>query len=295
MPQVQTRKVLTGIRVREAMRRQVVGLEKGVAAGESVRRLIKYKINALLITDDGVPCGVVSKTDLLALMYAGLDPETPVGEVMAGPPVACYPDDPLEDGLEIMQGCGVHQIFVIGASREHVIGVLSYADIVGLLYRYCHVCRKNTRTWTQAVGGERVPVELTVGEVMTPDVQFNYDTDTLDTVIETLSTQGLGAVLIYTADGQAVGVVSKTDLIRVWLHGVQPTVTAGEVMNVPIQSCPKNVKLTKALQQMLIQDVQRLFVSEPESETITGVLSLSDAARFQSGSCRACVAGRLLV
>jgi CBS domain-containing protein len=295
MPQVQTRKVLTGIRVREAMRRQVVALDKAAAAGESVRRLIKYKINALLITDDGVPCGVVSKTDLLALMYAGLEPETPVGEVMAGPPVACYPDDPLEDGLEIMQGCGVHQLFVIGASREHVIGILSYADIVGLLYRYCHTCRKSTRGRMAARGDDRVPIELTVAEVMTPDVQFAYESDSLYTVIDTLSARVLGAILIYAADGQAAGVVSKTDLIRVWLHGVPATVTAGQVMSTPVQICGKNIKLTEALQQMLIQDVQRLFVSDPASETIVGVLSLSDAARFQSGSCRACLSGRLLV
>jgi hypothetical protein len=58
--------------------------------------------------------------------------------------------------------------------------------------------------------------------------------------------------------------------------------------------CRQNVKLTEALQQMLIQDVQRLFVSDPDAETVTGVLSLSDAARFRSGSCRACLAGRLL-
>ncbi|MCP3951729.1 MAG: CBS domain-containing protein [Desulfobacterales bacterium] len=295
MPQVQTRKVLTGIRVREAMRRQVVALDKDVAAGESVRRLIKYKINALLITDTGVPCGVVSKTDLLAMMYAGLEPETPVGEVMSGPPVACYPDDPLEDGLEIMQGCGVHQLFVIGASREHVIGILSYADIVGLLYRYCHACRKSTRARKPVGGDDRVPIELIVEEVMTLDVQFAYESDTLYTVIDTLSARGLGAILIYAADGRVAGVVSKTDLIRVWLHGVQATVTAGEVMSTPVQICWKNIKLTEALQQMLIQDVQRLFVGEPESGTIVGVLSLSDAARFQSGSCRACLSGRLLV
>ena len=136
--------------------------------------------------------------------------------------------------------------------------------------------------------------ELAVSEVMTPEVQFAYNGDTLYTVIETLSAQGIGAIPIYRDDGQAVGVVSKTDLIRVWLHGFQPTLTAGDIMSVPVQMCHKNAKLTDALQQMLIQDVQRLFVSETDSNRITGVLSLSDAARFRAGSCRACVAGRLL-
>ena len=98
---------------------------------------------------------------------------------------------------------------------------------------------------------------MTVSEVMTPAVQSAYETDTLYTVIETLSDQGLGAVLIYSADGKAVGVVSKTDLTRAYLHEVQPTVVAGKVMSSPVQSCRENVKLTEALQQMLIRDIQR--------------------------------------
>lgn len=293
MPRYQPRRVLTGLQVREAMRRQVVALEKGIAARDSVRHLIKYKINALLVTDAGIPCGVVSKTDLLALIYAGLPPQTPLGDMMAGPPVACFPDDLLDDGLEMMQSCGVHQLFVIGASREQVIGVLSYADIVGLLYRYCHTCRQSTLS-RQPGDDDSLPLELAVHEVMTPDVQFVYESDSLYTVIETLTSKSLGAILIYAADERAVGVVSKTDLIQAWFHGVQPDAPAAEVMTTPVQSCRSNVSLSSALQLMLLQDIQRLFVCTDTVDHITGVLSLSDAARFRSGSCRACVAGRLL-
>jgi len=293
MPKFQPRRVLTGIQVREAMRRQVVALEKGIAARDSVRHLIKYKINALLVTDSGVPCGVVSKTDLLALMYAGLHPQTPLGDMMTGPPVACFPDDLLDDGLEMMQSCGIHQLFVIGASREQVVGVLSYADIVGLLYRYCHACRQSTRGRSPA-DALHLPPELTVQDVMSTDVQFAYETDPLYTVIETLTAKSLGAILIYAADGRAVGVVSKTDLIQAWFHGVRPDAPAADVMSTPVQHCRQNAKLIEALQLMLLQDVQRLFVSAGTADQISGVLSLSDAARFRSGSCRACAAGRLL-
>jgi len=293
MPKFKPRKVLTGLQVKEAMRRQVVALEKDIPARNSIRHLIKYKVNALLVTDAGTPCGVVSKTDLLALMYAGLQPETPLEDMMAGPPVACFPDDLLDDGLELMQSCWVHQLFVIGASREQVIGVLSYADIVGLLYRYCHACRQSTLS-SQVTEEAALAPELTVQEVMTPDVQFAYEGDPLYTVIETLTAKSLGAILIYAADDRAAGVVSKTDLIRAWFHGVQPDAAAAEVMSTPVQSCRHSTKLSEALQLMLLQDVQRLFVSAAEADQIVGVLSLSDAARFRSGSCRACVAGRLL-
>ncbi|MGA9477298.1 MAG: hypothetical protein WBV21_05940 [Desulfobacterales bacterium] len=50
-----------------------------------------------------------------------------------------------------------------------------------------------------------------------------------------------------------------------------------------------------ALQQMLLKDVQRLFVYKDDPARIVGVLSLSDSARFRSGSCRACTSGRQIV
>jgi hypothetical protein len=45
---------------------------------------------------------------------------------------------------------------------------------------------------------------------------------------------------------------------------------------------------------MLLKDVQRLFVHAQDPAQIIGILSLSDAARFRSGSCRACTPSRFM-
>ena len=46
---------------------------------------------------------------------------------------------------------------------------------------------------------------------------------------------------------------------------------------------------------MIFWDVHRLFVARGEIQEIIGVLSLSDAARFRSGTCRACLVSRIAV
>ncbi len=46
---------------------------------------------------------------------------------------------------------------------------------------------------------------------------------------------------------------------------------------------------------MIYAEIQRLFVSHPDTGQIVGVLSLSDAARLRSGSCQACVSSRIKV
>jgi CBS domain-containing protein len=141
MPRVEKRSVLSGISVKEAMRRQVIQLPQSAAVDYCINRMIKYKINAVLIIDEKqAAAGVVTKTDVMSAFYAGFPIETPVESIMVGPPLFCYPDDELELSLDIMQQNGIHRLYVQSADSNEVFGVLAYPDIVGLLYRYCRAC-----------------------------------------------------------------------------------------------------------------------------------------------------------
>jgi len=296
MPVVETRSVLKGTSVGEAMRRQVLSLSSAAGIGQGIRLMIRYKANAVLLTDNDVPSGVVSKTDLMSAMYAELPVDTPLGDVTGSQPIACYPDDPVEDAVEIMEAAGVHRLYVTGANREEVIGTVAYSDIVGLLYRYCRACERGISKKGVKISGIDPSERLTVKEIMTQDVQACQVNDNLFTVIETLSAHSMGAVLVQDVTRSSAGVISKTDLIVAYHHGIPPETEARKIMNTPVHSVWAGELLSKAIQEMLISDVQRLFVHADESnpDHITGVLALSDSARFRSGSCRACTAGRLL-
>ncbi len=296
MPVVETTSVFKGISVSQAMRRQVISLPTAAAIGQGIRMMIRYKANAVMLTDNGIPYGVASKTDLLSAYYAGFPTQAPLGDVAGSQPIACFPDDLVEDALEIMAAAGVHRLYVTGANRDDIIGTVAYADIVGLLYRYCRACERGTAKKRVQLAAIDPSAHLTVKEVMTPEVWACRESDPLITVIEMLSSHQMSAVLLQDAAASPVGVVSKTDLIKAYHHGLSPQTEARDVMHTPVHSVSAGERLSTAIQQMLIRDVQRLFVHRDSSSpnTITGVLALSDAARFRSGSCRACTAGRLL-
>jgi CBS domain-containing protein len=57
--------------------------------------------------------------------------------------------------------------------------------------------------------------------------------------------------------------------------------------------CLSDDLLETAIKTMIHSDIHRLFVKAKDSETIVGVLSLSDAARHRSGSCHACISSRI--
>lgn len=69
--------------------------------------------------------------------------DTPVSDIMVGPPWYCRRDDALESAVDRMQTLGIHQVYVRGDRDDGVEGMLSYSDIVGLLYRYCRHCLKS--------------------------------------------------------------------------------------------------------------------------------------------------------
>lgn len=294
MPRAPRHSVLSGVRVAAVMRRQVVREMKHASLAICINQMIKHKVGALLIVDErDRPAGVLSKTDLISAYYAMLPVASPAGDILSGEPVYCYPDDLLEDAIDKMQAHGIHRIYVRGAQIDHIAGVLSYLDIVGLLYKYCRQCPQSIlrRRPSEQEKARRLQVEA----VMSTDLHACRETDSLGDVIETLTTSGCGAALIVDAADRPAGVISKTDLVLAYKHGCLVETPAADIMQRPVLSCEANSILVKALQKMLIRDIQRIFVHQDNPGTIVGVLSLSDSARFRSGSCRACVPGRLMV
>ncbi len=295
MPIAKTRSVLSGMQVKEAMRRQVLQMPAAATISQCINRLLKFKGNAVLVKDDGHrAAGVVSKTDLIGAFYAGLSIETPLGDIMTGPPLTCFPDEELEAALDAMRSRGVHRLYVAGAETSAMVGTLAYTDVVALLYRYCRACPKSTFRKASTPQSEAEVRRLSVNDVMTASVVSFPEEASLAQVIEGLTSHRFGAVLISSARSAAQGVISKTDLVRAYHHGVSLDAEARTVMSTPVVSYDRQAYLQEALQYMFLKDVQRLFVHADTPASIIGVLSLSDAARIRSGSCQACAPSRFI-
>ncbi|WP_319525959.1 CBS domain-containing protein [uncultured Desulfosarcina sp.] len=290
-----TRNVLSGMRVREAMRRQIVSMTGTASIATGVGRMIKYKADALLVTEaGGVPTGIVAKTDMVGAYYAGLPVDTPLEAIMVAPLQTCFLDDGLDHSLDSMRSSGIHQLFVVGAHADRYEGMLNYGDILGLVFKICRSCRKSRSRQPADTSDVPAPAESTVAEVMTPRVIDSCMNDTLFAVIEALTSHRMSAVLVTEESGRPTGVISKTDLIMAWRHGIAPDADAASVMNRPVISCDRTDSVNQAMTTMLLGDMSRIFVHDTDPHRIVGVLSLSDAANHRSGTCRACVSSRMV-
>jgi CBS domain-containing protein len=92
------------------------------------------------IVRDGELRGIVTDTDLRArVLAAGLDPSTPVREVMTAPVLAIPPDRLAHEALLEMLDRGLHHLPVVEGGR--LVGIVSDVDLLGLERRDPFVLR----------------------------------------------------------------------------------------------------------------------------------------------------------
>ncbi|MHC1742164.1 MAG: cyclic nucleotide-binding/CBS domain-containing protein [Syntrophobacteraceae bacterium] len=296
MPIIDHKGALKGITVHEAMRRLVVEIPRNAPLESAIRNTIKYKVNALLVVDgDRVGAGVVSKTDLMSAYYAGLPLDTAAEAIMVGPPLFCDRNESLDAALDTMRSHNVHRLYVSGNTPNSAVGALAYPDIIGMLYRFCTKCE---RSLLRARGDAPKDIAIDryrIREVMTSNVYAHKESDSLTEIIEGLAANRLGALLVTDAEGMATGVLSKSDLIRAYLHGLPTSTPARSIMSTPVQASDQEEPVLEALKRMIFSDVHRLFVFKDDPRRVEGVFSLTDAARIRSGTCRACVISRIKI
>lgn len=285
---------LSDVFVKDAMRRKTYSIPQNTAIDFIINTLIKHKISGVLALDDsGKPSGVASKTDIIGAYYASLPIESPVEHIMASPPLLCSIDDPLEFALEKMRESSVYRLYVTD-NGGNVIGSLTYPDIVGLLYRSCYECDyghfRNSRD-----GDVDTVKRLNVKDVVSLQFKTVSPADTLFKVMEELSIYRMGAILVSDDNNYPVGVISKTDLILAYKHGVDQESPASNIMTSPVQTCNDDDLLENAVKKMIFSDIHRLFVRNRDTGEIGGVFSLADAARCRSGSCQACISSRITI
>jgi CBS domain-containing protein len=284
--------MLSGFQIGMAMRKNPLRLDSKKNLDLAISCMIKFKVNALLIHEpgSGQDLGLITKSDLMTLYYAGLPLETVLKEVLVAPILTCLQNDTLETALSHLLGQGVKRIYVCDNQEKGIVGVLSYADIVGLLYRFCRQCEKSMARRREKSGIEEA---VLVRDVMHQDVVSCKPGQSIAQALELLSEKPFSALLVQENRLSIPGVLSKTDLILAYRHNLPLETPLFEIAKFPALSCAREEALVQALQRMILADVHRLFVHGTEPWEIQGVLSLTDAARARSGSCRACSAARL--
>ena len=124
--------------VSDAMHPGILACEPDASLPEVAQMMATYHVHCVAVvgvSHEEPPCGVWSMISDLDLVRAGIrDGEAPSARAMAQQPlVTVEPSLPLREAGELMLANGVSHLVVIQPGTQRPIGILSTADIAGVL------------------------------------------------------------------------------------------------------------------------------------------------------------------
>ena len=125
----------------EIMTRDVKAVAVEASLFQVMEALSAYRFGAILVRDrEAIPCGVISKTDLVLAYKRRVDSEVSAGAIMSSPVQTCSADDLLEDAIRKMIFSDVHRLFVQQSRPENIVGVFSLSDAARIRSGSCQAC-----------------------------------------------------------------------------------------------------------------------------------------------------------
>lgn len=235
-----------------------------------VYQMIRYRAQSVLLEDaEGMPQGLVTKGDVLNAFFNGFHTSTRAETIM-NRPVLCEKTDPVGSMVTDMGSNGSDQLFVRSQSNA-VTGIVTGWHIVNRIFQ--------SDSWDDSLLLQQNLEHLQVNDVMTHTVPPCFENEPIQKGMDGLMNSGLNAILITNADKAPVGVLSLTDINRSYIHCVPVSEKVGLIMGRHVLTCSSHESLADAVRKMDVLKYDSLFVTEPDSKTIHGVLTLSDVRK----------------
>jgi len=97
---------------------------------QAIEKMVQCNVGALVVTDEGMPCGIVTERDYLRriALEGRTSRTTRVEEIMSPRLATVAPDTDLEECMEIMTDRRLRHLIVLDEDR--VAGIVSIGDVV---------------------------------------------------------------------------------------------------------------------------------------------------------------------
>jgi len=109
---------------------KLVTIESTGSVKEAAERMLEKNIGSIIITKDGKPAGIVTKSDLLARVIVDCrDPrECPVADIMSSPLLTIDKDTPILEAMRVIKQKKVRRLLV--SDGDELVGIISEADMI---------------------------------------------------------------------------------------------------------------------------------------------------------------------
>ena len=134
------------MRVQDVMSTAVHTVAPGTAAGEAWEHMRAGGFHHLVVQDESGVVGVISDRDTGGRRGAALRANRTVADLMTPRVKTVAPTDTIRKAANIMRGRSIGCLVVVNG--EHVVGIITTADLLGLLGRGTERAVATTKRWT---------------------------------------------------------------------------------------------------------------------------------------------------
>ena len=123
-------RMLGAFLVRDVMTQTVKTIRTGANVREAVRKMNKFNIGSIVVTDGSKPIGILTERDILRrIVEQSIDPSMVyVKEIMSSPVTTIDPDTSVEDAARLMTKRGIKKLPVVKDGK--LVGIVTSLDLM---------------------------------------------------------------------------------------------------------------------------------------------------------------------
>ncbi len=245
-----------GLVLADIMSRQLQQVDARTPLGDAASLMDQARVSSVVVTDGGLPVGILTENDMLRLLMAGTARATPVGKVMSTPLVTAKAEDTFTAAWGRMGAQGLRHLLVVDGAGQ-ALGLVSETDFRN---------RMDTDVLKQ-MGSLSDLLERELPE-LPPTATMG---DALQLMVALRSTY-----VLVTQAGRALGIVTERDVPRLIAQTDLATVSQQplrDVANSPLHTVPDSIWVVEAVAQMQRLNVRHLVVENGQGQLV-GVVQL---------------------
>lgn len=234
---------------------KVITIMDSQSINDAVHLMAQCKLRDVIVTGEG-GLRILTTRELIQFRLQRLDFNQPLNHVELHQVPILPPDTPVLQALEVIRNHPDEYLCLVDQSQ--LVGIVSFSDLAGYLDPENLA---QTKTLAQVLGMAqfiKVGLKQSVEQVF---VKLNQAQQTAAVVFE---------------GEKAVGIITQSDIIRLFDKDADLAQPAEAVMSSPLKTFASHLTLGEALAQARSHRIKRLLVIDPHSGAAMGVLHQKD-------------------
>ena len=253
-------------KVNEIMTTQLTATEINASIRQAVDVMAREDVGRIIITDEGVPCGIFTEKDVVKrVLAAKLDlTKTVIKDVMTTPISAVREETHIVEALGRMYKGKFRHLLVRGR-RGKVIGIVSMRRILNLAVEL-----------GQGQGNPSPVGSIVIDRPLTADLNTP-----VQEIVELMAAKNLTAVIV-TENDKPIGIFTERDALKrvAAAKAIKSSETPIKVvMTQPLITVPENAMIGAVLAEMYRRDIRNMPVKDTKGE-LRGLLAMPQILQY---------------